>query len=195
MRHRPVPGLALILAAIVQAVAPALGQVVDDPRRLVGEYAAIAQQYREGNPDAASRLLALGPLIVFTDGFDTVSWLSIRDVVAAAERADVAIHAVQTIPLPERADAELRRQLLEHPQLNEAFLLPVLARETGGTALSVLDTRDVRPAFLRIIDEFRSGYVLTYSPEGVPKKGWHAIEVRLKGTRGDVHARRGYSKP
>jgi VWFA-related protein len=134
-------------------------------------------------------------LIVFTDGFDTVSWLSIRDVVAAAERADVAIHAVQTIPVPERTDAELRRQLLEHPQLNEAFLLPILAGDTGGTVVSVLDTRDVRPAFLRIIDEFRSGYVLTYSPDGVPTKGWHPIEVRLKGTRGDVHARRGYSKP
>ncbi len=133
-------------------------------------------------------------LIVFSDGYDTASWLAARDVIAAANRTDVSIHVVQTIGIPSRVDAELRRQLLEQPELNEAHLLPVLAHETGGAALSVSDSAGTRAAFLRILDDFRAGYVLTYTPEGVSNAGWHPIDVRLKGARGEVHARRGYSR-
>ena len=35
-------------------------------------------------------------------------------------------------------------------------------------------------------------YVLRYEPRGVKREGWHAIEVALKGQKGDLHARRGY---
>jgi Ca-activated chloride channel family protein len=134
-------------------------------------------------------------LIVFSDGYDTASWLTARDILAAANRTDVSVHVVQTIGIPARVDSELRRELLAQPSLNEAYLLPVLARETGGAALAVSDSAGARAAFLRILDDFRAGYVLTYTPEGVPAKGWHPIEVRLEGARGDVHARRGYSRP
>jgi Ca-activated chloride channel family protein len=134
-------------------------------------------------------------LIVFSDGYDTASWLTARALVAAAERTDVSIHVVQTIGIPDRVDDELRRRLLAQPQLNEAHLLPVLARETGGAAMSVIDSGETRAAFLKILDDFRAGYVLTYTPEGVSKTGWHPIEVRLKDARGDVRARRGYTQP
>jgi hypothetical protein len=36
--------------------------------------------------------------------------------------------------------------------------------------------------------------VLTYTPEGVDTAGWHPIEVTLKGRKGRVRARRGYSR-
>lgn len=134
-------------------------------------------------------------LILFSDGQDTASWLTANALLAAAERTDVAIHVVQTMAVPPRIGAEHRRLLTENPHLNEMLLLPVLANETGGAAISISDSSKVRSAFLKIIDDFRAGYVLTYSPEGVPKEGWHSIDVRLRGTRGDVHARRGYSKP
>ena len=35
---------------------------------------------------------------------------------------------------------------------------------------------------------------LTYTPRGVDVGGWHPIDVRLKGRRGNVTARRGYLK-
>lgn len=149
-------------------------------------FAAITQ--REG---VIGRML----LIVFSDGHDTASWLPAREVVEAAGRTDVAIHVVQTSPVPRDAVAtSLRRELLLHPQLNEALLMPVLAAESGGAAISVSDSRDVRAAFLRIVEDFRGGYVLEYSPEGVPRDGWHPIEVRLRGARGDVRARQGYAR-
>jgi VWFA-related protein len=148
-------------------------------------FAAMTQ--REG---VTGRML----LIVFSDGHDTASWLSARDIVNAVGRTDVAIHAVQTAPVPSAAPAILRRELLSYPQLNEAFLLPVLATESGGAVISVTDSRQVRAAFLGIVEDFRSGYVLTFSPEGVPRDGWHPLDVRLRGARGDVRARQGYSR-
>ncbi len=166
-------------------------------RAIDGSYAAGATSLRDAIFCALSLREGISGrtlLIVFSDGYDTASWLTARDVVAAANRSDVSVHVVQTIGIPARVDSELRRQLLAQPQLNEAYLLPVLARETGGAALSVSDSAGTRAAFLRILDDFRAGYVLTYIPEGVTKAGWHPIEVRLTGAKGDVHARRGYSR-
>ena len=46
--------------------------------------------------------------------------------------------------------------------------------------------------FAQIVNEFRSRYLLTYTPSGVEPGGWHALDVRLKGTKGKIQARRGY---
>jgi hypothetical protein len=35
-------------------------------------------------------------------------------------------------------------------------------------------------------------YVLRYEPTGVASDGWHRIDARLRGAKGDVHVRRGY---
>lgn len=166
-------------------------------RAIDGAYAAGVTSLR----DAVFCALALREgvigrtvLIVFSDGYDTASWLTARNIIAAANRADVSVHVVQTTGIPARVDGGLTRRLLEQPQLNEVHLLPILARETGGAAMAVSDSADTRAAFLKILDDFRAGYVLTYTPAGVAKTGWHPIEVRLTGARGEVRARRGYSQ-
>ena len=51
---------------------------------------------------------------------------------------------------------------------------------------------DLRATFLDTLAEFRDRYVLSYNAVGVPASGWHPIEVRVKGARGKVTARRGY---
>ena len=43
---------------------------------------------------------------------------------------------------------------------------------------------DLRPALLRILEEFRRRYVLTYVPEGVEHGGWHALDVSREGPAG-----------
>ena len=49
-------------------------------------------------------------------------------------------------------------------------------------------------AFLRAIQDFRSSYVLRYTPEGVAPAEWHEIKVKvLKSGRHTVRARKGYS--
>jgi hypothetical protein len=66
---------------------------------------------------------------------------------------------------------------------------------TGGawhqTAMIAIPT--LTGTFRRAFDDFRSGYILRYTPQGVTRGGWHKIEVALVKPQGyTVRARRGY---
>ena len=63
---------------------------------------------------------------------------------------------------------------------------------TGGSLIEIASTRDLSTAFLRILEEFRQRYVVSYTPRGVSRDGWHRLEVRLKGRRATIRARPGY---
>ena len=47
-------------------------------------------------------------------------------------------------------------------------------------------------AFRRVLEQFRTSYVLYFTPRGVERQGAHTLEVRVKGAKVEVHARRGY---
>ena len=67
-----------------------------------------------------------------------------------------------------------------------------LADETGGKVVNAESSERLKETFLQVINEFRSRYLLIYTPRGVDSRGWHPIEVKLKNRRGQVTARRGY---
>ncbi len=68
-----------------------------------------------------------------------------------------------------------------------------MAEETGGELLYVTSTRDLPAAFARIVGDFKSRYLLSFTPTGVPAGGWHPLEVKLKGRTGTIRARPGYA--
>jgi len=45
---------------------------------------------------------------------------------------------------------------------------------------------------LGILDEFRHRYLVSDTPTGVAKDGWHRLDVRVKSRRATVKARPGY---
>ena len=153
--------------------------------------------------DATFTVLAMRPrsfarslVLVFSDGEDTSSWLDPRDVIRAAQRSDIVVHAVlarnvQDVPSALGRAATARRLFDIDPYLFGAAYLPRLVDETGGS-LHRAQASGLRDAFVRILDEFRSRYVLTYVPHGVEAKGWHELDVRVKRGGLDVRARRGY---
>jgi VWFA-related protein len=120
-------------------------------------------------PDGARNLL-----IVFSDGLDTASWLAPERVLESARRADVVVYAAAS------------REAEESPFLEDVTKL------TGGGLVKLQSSKDLSATFLRILDEFRNRYLLSYSPSGVPTSGWHKLDVRLKGRRGTLKARAGY---
>ena len=67
-----------------------------------------------------------------------------------------------------------------------------LARETGGSVLPVGATTDLSVAFQRVLNEFRSAYVVYYNARGVEPGGYHTLEVKVKRENAVVQARRGY---
>ena len=113
-------------------------------------------------------------VMVFSDGLDTSSWLAAQDVVDVARRSDAVIYAVSAVALA-RAD----------------FLRDVVT-QTGGRLIELESTRDLSAAFLSVLDEFRQRYLVSYSPTGVSKDGWHAVQVRVKGRNPSIKARPGY---
>jgi len=146
-------------------------------------------------------------VLLFTDGFDTMSWLSPLAVIDEARRSDVVVDAVRLEPIGEGIPplrvrggsvpvfpGEVRKWFFEEPTLFRREFLPALADETGGELVIVRGSRDLRSVFLNIVAAFKSRYVLTYAPTGVPPSGWHPIEVRLKNKKGDIRARRGYQR-
>jgi hypothetical protein len=89
---------------------------------------------------------------------------------------------IDVIPLRERAiDVTFVSSAVFESQYDEL---------TGGSLHHVSTGAD---AFQRILDEFRSGYLLRYTPRGVDRAGWHEIEAKV--TRPGpftVRARKGY---
>ena len=140
--------------------------------------------------DAAFAGLALrgadrgrGLVLLFSDGVDTSSWLPAARVIEAATRTDVVVYPVafHQAASPRRAHLDQSGRFLE-----------TLAEATGGRVVHPDGDVDLRATFVRTLAEFRDRYVLTYEPAGVPEGGWHPIQVRLKGKRGTITARRGY---
>jgi Ca-activated chloride channel homolog len=132
-------------------------------------------------------------LILLSDGRDTSSWLTARKLVGAARRTDVVVYPVTIRAVtpfvnmaPGRAVHRDRR-----PEPSER-LLAALADDTGGRVFYATNEAALDTTFLKVLDEFRQRYVLGYTPTGVAERGWHTIEVKLRGQSGEVRARRGY---
>jgi hypothetical protein len=148
-----------------------------------------------GDPTLTVRRL----MLVFSDGEDTSSWLPRGAVMDKARRTDNVVYSVtQGSPSSSRAGRPLlfRSGIELSPRDREVWiespLLEEIADATGGTAYTTKDPGELRGAFTKILTEFRTRYLITYTPQGVDRAGWHPIEVKLKTKKGKVTARRGY---
>ena len=160
------------------------------------DLASIRQQLRGIRPagstsliDAAAAALVVadreaepGLILLFSDGEDNSSWLTASSVETTAERSEAVIYAVTVRSLRRFAGSA-------------AGFLDRLAAATGGSVQYAESTENISRTFLTIVEEFRHRYVLTYVPAGAGRRGWHDLDIRLKGRRGKVTARRGYWSP
>jgi VWFA-related protein len=149
-------------------------------------------------PESRGRTL----VVLFTDGVDNLSWLDWRQVQLVAERSNALVHVVSLQP---------PRMIAEGPQGTVRFgnrMLPVegarplefegsyslrqIAEATGGRYWEAESLDRLRTAFAAIAEAMGKRYILRYTPENVKGPGWHKIELRLRGQKGDVRARSGY---
>ena len=122
-------------------------------------------------------------IVFFTDGNDSTSVTAPGTLTTVAQRT----RGTLTFVMP--ALTQVARQLSQRPL---APVLSAIAVETGGTMLPVNEGTDLSSAFRRVLDDFRSAYVLYYNPRGVDRGGYHTLEVRVKREGATVQARRGY---
>lgn len=161
---------------------------VDPAIKLTGDFGAVRDALRNIQPRGRTSVMdgvyvALTStleqpgrflLVVCTDGADTMSWLRPSEVIEASKRTNAVVYTVTT------SDGRRSEPLKQ------------LADATGGQMLQVKSSGDLRPAFARILSEFRTRYVLAYSPEGVPPGGFHQLDITVPGRRATVKARTGY---
>lgn len=133
-------------------------------------------------------------MVLFTDGADSLSITEPQTLQAVGHRANTSLTVVApgtalrlTGPLglgPVSAEVQTGRMRV----------LAELAGDTGGLVIPVRQPApDLSATFRRALDEFRSSYVLHFTPKGVERKGLHTLEVRVR--RSDtltVRARRTY---
>ena len=124
----------------------------------------------------ASRAL----VVVFSDGQDNLSWLDAPQVRAQAARSNALVQVVGLSSAAAYADPtyveELRR----------------IAELTGGRFWAADSPARLTAAFRAIVEAMNTRYVLRFDPGADARPGTHRIEVRLKGAKGDVRARKGY---
>lgn len=154
------------------------------------------------------------PQLVFavTDGFDNSSFLKPREVVDVAGYSSAALY-VALLPsrvfavIPgggrfgmgalqgERFGAELAgsgptRVPVEAPHQQA---LRDAVNVTGGALYAAAATDTLPNLFRRVLEDFRTNYILRYSPRGVTREGWHEIAVTVPARRDvTVRARKGY---
>jgi Ca-activated chloride channel family protein len=119
-------------------------------------------------------------VVVFTDGDDNRSRLSIGQVTEMARASEVSIYAI----------AEGTEQT---PKLRE--FLDRLADETGGRFYSIESIGRLSKTFAEIVHELSSQYFLTYTPSDKKPRSWHTVEVKVDHPGAVVRARRQYRLP
>ena len=140
-------------------------------------YDAVYLSATEQLTDEAGRKV----LILLSDGQDQGSRTELSSAISSVQRADTVIYSLsisnRSVFWRSGGVSALRR----------------LSRNTGGRVIKVGKPKDMGVAFEQIAEELRSQYSLGYSPssrkDGV---GFRKIEVRVRGGKYKVQARRGY---
>ncbi len=137
-------------------------------------------------------------VLVFSDGMDNASWLGADTVERAARRADAVVYSVAVgagvAPAFGASTSGVRMTTRPDYLPGQTAFLDRMASATGGRVIKADTTGNLPRAFDDILQEFRTRYLITYSPRGVDTPGWHTIDVKVKGRRADVRARRGYER-
>ena len=135
----------------------------------------------------AARSASHKAIIVLTDGMDTSSTLSARDVSGLASSIDVPVYVVATVP---SLDQRLMMEASDRSVPSGAADLRDLAEWTGGQFVFASTLVETVVAASTLIDELRQQYVLAI--EAANGREWRRIDVRVRRPSAVVKARSGY---
>ena len=140
------------------------------------------------SPDAPGRRRLI---VLFSDGQDSSSISDADSLLEVAKRSTPTVAIILGSPVPDRP-ASLLRTSASLSSATVDVLSQRLAVETGGMVTTVKTGENLTSKFRRMVQDFRSSYVLYFTPRGVERSGAHTLEVRVKRPGAEVRARRGY---
>jgi Ca-activated chloride channel homolog len=171
---RPIDGLSLFqFSEIVDQVTPFTADVRVIDRGI--------NHIRSGAATALYDTLYLGSealqqrrgrkvMVVITDGGDTVSQISYRDAVRAAQEAEVILYSIIIVPIENSAGRDIGG---EHALIQ-------LSRDTGGKYFYASGLEQLDAAFRQISDELRTQYLIAYYPSArLSDSDFRRIEIKI----------------
>jgi VWFA-related protein len=126
-------------------------------------------------------------IIVLTDGIDTSSAMTAREVSGLASSIDVPVFVVATVP---SLDQRVMLEATERSAPSDAADLRDLAEWTGGHLVFATTFVETVVAASSLIDGLRQQYVLAI--EAANGREWRRLDVRVRRPSTVVKARSGY---
>ncbi len=194
-------------------------------RALSGMYAgggtAMYDGIADALPIAQSGRNRKKAIVVISDGNDTSSATSPRELKELIRQSEVLVYAIGVdgrletfsrggyprvpLPLPFPIPGRGGRGYPVPPPIGgggtmgrvgrdglDAEALRQITDDTGGRTEVVRDAGDLHGATARIADELSKQYYLGYTSPGKKDGRWHSIKVEVRDRRLNVRARRGY---
>ncbi len=122
-------------------------------------------------------------VLVFTDGEDTSSRTSFKDVLERARDEEVMVYSIGL----ESEFFNGMRIVRTKPSRD----LRKISDETGGGYFELVKSADLAPTFSRVAQELRSQYLIGFAPVSLDNKV-HKLEVKVNRPGMTVRARRSY---
>ena len=138
--------------------------------------------------DGASEQDGRKIMVLYTDGGDTQSSLSLDSLMKLLKASDVTVYAI----------GALEKQPFKAALIQRALLADI-AEATGGTAFFPSNVKDLDRIYEQVLGEVRAQYTLGYLSTNEKADGtWRKVDVRI--TRADakglhIRARKGYYAP
>src|SRR5688572_14838352 len=162
------------------------------------DFARLVERIRQRKPDGWTALYdALGTyldgagqqdgrkvLVMYTDGGDTRSALTLSETLTLLKASQVTVYAIGLVENAGSARMQLQMTLRQ------------IAETTGGQAFFPTAMKDVESAYEKVLAEINGQYHLGYVSSNAATDGaWRKVEIKLK--RGDlrIRSRKGYFAP
>ena len=136
----------------------------------------------EALPLVDNRSRERAALLLISDGADTASTATLRDVRSALFRSDAFAYAI-AIDSPEPQPINTRVNVTALREITD---------QSGGRTEIVQNSSDLVSATSRIADELNHQYVLGYTSTRGADGQYHSLRVRVRGSDYRVRARNGY---
>jgi VWFA-related protein len=143
---------------------------------------AVYDAVMDALPVIARRSRQRAAIVIISDGSDTASTATLREVRTALLRSDAFVYAI-AIDSPQRQAINARVNVSGLREITD---------ESGGHTQVVQSSSELVAAAARIAEELNSQYLLGYSPPRAADGRFHTIRVRIGSGEYRVRARSGY---
>lgn len=145
------------------------------PRGETALYDALTRVIRETALQQGKKVI-----VIFTDGDDNFSSLTVEDAVRRAKSAGIPVYTIA------------QGMALSNPALLKQ--LAAISNATGGLPFGIREPREIPQVFEMVAKDLAHGYLLTFPPSSPAEATqWRKLAVQLRNTKGyKVRAREGY---